>query len=394
LNIQSIKPINIINSTAAIKPKRSPNFRGRLTNASMDAFISSHESLVKSAMAKLNKINIAEYKSLTPAEKQALRREVSAITNLNTKVEILTEDIKLHQYAAESIRQAFDKEFGKGKYVVISIGRSLSSISKLLGAKIGEDNVKNIPLSNLSNINPNGTEQFDIWAKKYCDPQLYKLYLDSIGLSKEKIENSGKEYIILDYAFSGRSLKNAYKILTSDYFWGNKKRNITTVSIQEVLPKTYKKENSILALDLQGSGFKCYSFVNKIQDRNSFNINKATDYNLYCNEKQKEIHKLFGFGLLDSEFETNGARPYKEIDFGMMLANSFPGQNKRFWCDEKQQFDKDFFEDFYELDKALKRNPNSLELKLLKNELENLDSYIKYYVDLKQRIKVAVFKNS
>ena len=261
-------------------------------------------------------------------------------------------NIKIHHFITEAIRQSFDREFGIGKYVVIAIGRSLSSISKLLELKIGKQNVKNIPMSNLTIIDTEGSNQVQEWVTEK-EKIVYKKYLESIGLTKQKVENSDKTYVVMDYAFTGKSLKNAYKILTSDEFLGNKKRNITTVSSQEILPLHLTFERTQLALDLQKSSYKFHSFIDKIDFINEQALNKALDYNKFCtSEQQIKIRKLFGFGLLDSIQKHENL--YQNLEFNY-YPRFYPAQNKKSWATELAQYKKDLFEDDYELEKALRR---------------------------------------
>ena len=64
--------------------------------------------------------------------------------------------------------------------------------------------------------------------------------------------------ILLYFGLLGISLMSTIIIL------GNKKRNITTVSSQEILPLHLTFERTQLALDLQKSSYKFHSFIDKI----------------------------------------------------------------------------------------------------------------------------------
>ena len=105
----------------------------------------------QNALSKLNNITRAEYNSLTEAEKNVLRENINKLKSINLFKNI-EEEIDLHHFAAESIKQVFDKQYGEKNYVVVNIGRSLSSISKLLELKIGKEYVKSIPMSNLKSF--------------------------------------------------------------------------------------------------------------------------------------------------------------------------------------------------------------------------------------------------
>lgn len=345
----------------------------------------SEQTLFKSALSKLRKITLSEYKILTAEEKQVLKAEIAKIKSFATGEIVINEDTRMHHYLSEAIRQCFDREYGIGKYVVIAIGRSLSSVSKLLGMKIGEQNVKNIPMSNLSNYDERSTQMLEEW----CTPQ-YRKYLESIGLSRNIIENSGKNYVIIDYAFTGKSLKNAYKLLVSDYYLGNRKRNITAVAAQELLPLRFSIERTNLATDLQRSAYKVYSFVDKLRANDIKPVAQTVDYEKFCiSDVQLKNRKLFGFNLLDSVYGPEKNRQYNDLEFNFS-SRAYPNQRKKFWLNETQQFKKDLFEDRYELEKALRRisgdREKQMEIEKLQAKLKSDPTPLFYYNTLRPQI--------
>lgn len=253
----------------------------------------SAENIYKNALSKLNKITKKEYQSLTPKEKEILR------TKIQTKR--FSKAVKLHDFAANNIIDFMDKKYGKNNYVIISIGRSLSSICKMLELKIGKENVKNIPMSDMgrfySTDNLSSIEKFS----KLKGFDSFKKYLKSIGLTKEIVENSNKNYIIIDYTCSGRSLSAAYSILTSNLLLGNTQENIHRIPISRILPKN-NSESIFLDDIFYTHGYKDFSFVKKT-NQDFTNIEEAADYQKNNkNNKQIEKIKLFGFALLDNAF--------------------------------------------------------------------------------------------
>lgn len=253
----------------------------------------SAENIYKNALSKLNKITKKEYQSLTPKEKEILR------TKIQTKR--FSKAVKLHDFAANNIIDFMDKKYGKNNYVIISIGRSLSSICKMLELKIGKENVKNIPMSDMgrfySTDNLSSIEKFS----KLKGFDSFKKYLKSIGLTKEIVENSDKNYILVDYTCSGRSLSAAYSILTSDFLLGNTQENIHRIPIHRILPPN-NSQSALLDDILYTHGYKDFSFVKKT-NLDFTNIEEAADYQKRNkNNKQIEKIKLFGFALLDKEF--------------------------------------------------------------------------------------------
>ena len=268
------------------------SFKGRSVLPT-DTVEFSKENIYKNALSKLNKITKEEYLSLTPKEKEFLRTKI--------KTKRFAKAIELHNYAANSIKDFMDKKHGENNYVIIPIGRSLSSIGKMLEFKIGKENVKNIPMSDMgrfySTDNLSSIEKFS----KLKGFDSFKKYLKSIGLTKEIVENSNKNYIIIDYTCSGRSLSAAYSILTSNLLLGNTQENIHRIPISRILPKN-NSESIFLDDIFYTHSYKDFSFVKKT-NQDFTNIEEAADYQKNNkNNKQIEKIKLFGFALLDKEF--------------------------------------------------------------------------------------------
>ena len=147
---------------------------------------------------------------------------------------------KIHAIVADAMQDAFDRFFGKDNYVVVTIGRSLSSIGKALGYRIGEKNVVNVPLSSAGRFVPESVSLDDhqmIEKLIRNDEGLEKFlkYLKSVGLSKEDVEKSGKKYILTDYCFLGRSLIGSEFLFKSDMVWGAKNKNIYSADVMRIL---------------------------------------------------------------------------------------------------------------------------------------------------------------
>ena len=208
-----------VNNTQSVKRSdvRRVPFRGGIQADKTDFLL--FKPLLET-LGKLKNYTVEEYKNLSEQELQTLRIACNNILLPANPNIMYSSDESIHEMASEYVKNYLDKKYGKDGYVVITIGRSLSSIGKVLGYKIGEDRVKNIPLSE---------------AKKYLDDSFIekekrnggiaalKKFLNSIGLNKEKIEQSDKRYIIMDYCNSGKSLKGATKLLTRDDVLGNRK---------------------------------------------------------------------------------------------------------------------------------------------------------------------------
>lgn len=336
--------------------------------------------LFNKALSKLNYINKKEYDSLTEKEKEVLSKKLLELW-FNGHEKDMEQDIKLHQFAAEAIKKVLDAEYKRGNYVVITIGRSLSSISKLLEMKIGKENVKNIPMSSMNRFYVEGdnyNEYKDI-AKNINELkgiEDFKAYLNTLGLSREEINNSNKHYIIMDYTASGASLRGAYTVLTSDKLWGNDSRNITTASIADITYATSEKEKSY-KLDqlLNYSFFKKYSFIESL-NWNFDNVKDAAGP-IFQDDTPDSVQKrkLFGFGLLDSEY-SSGNKDRKN-DFNLTPINGkYPNQQKELWNTGRKKYHSDLREDIqeiykltYRLEKTIKeyQKHKSQNLEIIKN---------------------------
>ncbi len=321
------------------------SFRGELTSDAVQL-----SSPYQRALGKLQKITKDEYDSLSASEKTALRIKISKLPNK----EQLKKDIKMHQFAAESLRQAFDMEFGKDKYVVVPIGRSLSSISRLLALKIGEENVKNIPMSSMHQYYIEGLN-FSAYLsnierfKSQRGFKEVKNYLESIGLSRNVVKNSGKTYIITDYACSGMSLEGAYTVLSSDALCGNEKKNVIFATLNDVASLTGKKaEIKNLEDDMLASNYKKYSFVGKTR-QDFIGYAKAANQRILRqnNSKSAESEKLFGFALMDDEFNRR-KKPYKKLVF-MPKPPQISGQKQHIWLNAYEQLQSDLKSDVLQI---------------------------------------------
>lgn len=319
-----------------------------------DFFELSYQARAKQVYSKLNKLTKEEYMSLTEAEKDFLRSENRL--RIEKGLMPLDRDIRIHNFAANAIKETFDKQYGKNKYVVITIGRSLSSISKALEIKIGANNVKNIPLSAVSDLFVVG-DDFNEYKRSVRtiteSPgfDIFKQYLSSIGLDKKNIENSGKQYIIMDYTASGKSLAGAYTILTSNELLGNKKRNITTASMADITGLTGHPIHHALDQMLNSCEFKKYSYVDNLHTKIE-NIAVAANYTQFGKKKEIQLKKLFGFMLLDEQYSDK--KPLIEDKITLRTpAKKHPKQNAKIWNSIDKQYTIDTREDVQEVFKIM-----------------------------------------
>jgi len=376
----SVKSVRYVNSVKLATDSVSFNgFKNIFKSDSYEATL----NLYDKALCKLHDFNKAEYDSLTEVDKKLLREKIE--NPKNTKLNITVEkDIRYHHFATEAIKKTFDKQYGEGNYVVITLGRSLSSISKLLEMKIGKENVKNIPMSGLGrywtqgNFLPHYNTRLERFVE--CDGfENFKKYLSSVGLSRAEVESSNKNYIVMDYASSGNSLESGYTILTSDALLGNSKRNITFASMKDVSDATGRAvDSAILDYYLEGGFFKKYSCVGKTL--NLKEIDKTSNYeDSYKLNRMVETIKLFGFSLLDSMYSGKKI-PYADI----VEINEPVIPYKKVWNSFNTQFCRDIYEDSLEFCKFLNRQKGSSKadeyydmFALMQKEFRYPTSYVK-----------------
>ncbi len=261
-----------------------------------------------------------EYIKLSESQKKQLIQEFSLIAAQSP--DKLTNIGKIHAYAADCIQNTFDKRFGKNNYLVILIGRSLSSIGKSLGLKIGEKNVVDIPMSCADRFftfagSLSEYQKFLDSVKQEDGLKTFLRYLKKHNLSKKDIETSGKNYILMDYCFTGESLKGAEQFFKSDEIWGNKKNNIFAVDFLKLLNKyddqvakqkivSAQEELSIfqtLRYALFSNAYKNYATIGKsITLKDTISASKSKQ-NIFTTPKET---KLVWFNLIDTIMSGKG----------------------------------------------------------------------------------------
>jgi len=235
--------------------------------------------------------SLEEYNKLNSREINTLRKRYNILKSKN--IEYYNEIEKLHNVLSGEMQKRFDSIYGKGKYTIIVIGRSLSSIGKVLGYKIGEENVKNIPMSSAQRYH---SLRLAKEAEDKNKLDIFLNFLKRINIGKEDIlKKDNHKYVIVDFCSSGFSLKAAFDFLTSKFVYGTTK-NLCT---DDVLNTCIK--DAALKFQMQNifhnHGLKKYSFVKKcqnIEDTPNSIINPA---------KADNETKLFWFNLLDKENE-------------------------------------------------------------------------------------------
>ena len=251
--------------------------------------------LISKCQTSLNRIGKITLESVSNADEttiQFLR---------NNSPQRLKELAQLNCFAADKIRTELNKKFGENNYVLIAVGRSLSSIAELMG-KMGVD-TKIIPLS--------GLRRADIDNLSSEGLQIYKTYLTQIGLSKTELKkNKDKKYILMDYTYYGRTLEKTEKILKRDDMLGNAE-NLIAIPVSEVLGEDYSMKKYKKFFEY--CRFKDYACVGKLHVNYLANV-----YEKCSPERMKEfkgnitqgLRKLFWFNVFDSLKENS----YKDVN--------------------------------------------------------------------------------
>ena len=286
---------NKINKTE--KPQTSsPNicFKGSLKADTFEPFLGT-------CLGKLHHFTAEEYQALSLAEKVKLRNEYLKMINKEEEYARLNpfaikarepEEYQnteiFHDVFTEKLKAKMDKKYGEGNYAVIIIGRSLSSIGKVLGYKIGEENVKQIPLTAAKRFKSN---KYTEKAKHYGQLKAFNEYLSSIGLDKDTIKSSGKQYVILDFCVTGESLEGATTLLKRDDVLG--KDHIIAKDVLEYIT------NSKLRKQAYKHFFQCdFKDFSWVDTSGTLDLTK---YNVKKPEYEDIRIKLLWFKLLDNE---------------------------------------------------------------------------------------------
>lgn len=259
-----------------------------------------------SAFRKLGDFSISEYKNLTQDEIDNINIVANDHIYNNKKWlfydKAFIKNLNYHNMIANGIKDKLNNLYGEGNYVVVPIGRSLSSIGKCLGYKIGEDNIKLLPMSRAWRF-------LDSEGFKGENFRALRKYLDSIGLSKKEVKTSGKQYIFMDYCYKGLSLKGTEALLKSDKIYGGLE-NIEFINIMQFLKdiklekqsdEFYLAKNTLkedIETCFERSRFKQYSTVKECPRLSDINdsIKKPEDYDFGS--------RIFLFKLLENEMKS------------------------------------------------------------------------------------------
>ncbi|GEM_PF-6864241 len=263
------------------------NFRGAIPKDCAEFALSK-------GLKKISDYTISEYKNLSETELTKLREAYHSGLGVQKDYYQMLE--YLNDMAATKVEKYCDKKFGEGKYKVITIGRSLSSIGKVLGYKIGEDRVVNVPLSDaVQYINTNNIERL---KETSDDVENFTKFLNSKGLSKEELKNKKTKYVIMDYCATGKSLDGAYNLFTDKDVLGEK--HVYALDINDCIDDF--ADASSLEAHLCTCSFKRYAYVGRAE--------RLKDVPSAAKIPEGSMHdKLFRFKLLDNEMQRQKTAP-------------------------------------------------------------------------------------
>lgn len=290
MQIQSINNYKIYSLNKTSPSKQRLDF---VTFSGKDTFIRSCGSDI---LRQFNNFSIDEYLKLKPQELKILRQEY--ITACSDKLPLYRRYEKIHDITASCMKTFFENQFEDEEYILIPVGRSLSSIGKVLGYKIGEENVKNIPLSNVSrfNLSKNLRDESEQGGLK-----IFLKYLKSIGLGINDVNNSNKKYVLMDYTITGYSLSGAKRLF--DFIFGKDNNKIFTFDITKFLDmlkannQEVKLIKTYLEQDLFDTKYKPFAFVCYCP------CLKNTPNSIRNPHEEPLFANLFKFKLLDNEMQ-------------------------------------------------------------------------------------------
>lgn len=355
--------------------------------------------LSKDPIKEFKNFTKEEYLKLSENQKNKLRAEYQ---KLEADDPYIYKSLgEMHAYAADCLKQTFDKRFGENNYVVLPIGRSLSSIGKALAIKIGEENVINVPLSNAGRFYPSAPTKEAYEDKltfiKNNGINNFKKFLEEKHLTKQDIENSNKHYILTDYCVSGFSLKGAEQLFKSDFVWGNKKNNIHSVDFikllntfdEETITPPIKKEMKSTSIHrklesiLYESEYKPFATIDRASTLNDTTDASKAIFNSLTTPKES---KLAWFHIIDTIMTGNGDFKVKPVTTNTLDNDIWhpiaPKQKVELWNDVKTQYLSDLRNDINEISKIMiKTESNELKNEKLKQSIDDINGIYNYLIN-------------
>ena len=234
-------------------------------------------------LSKYSKFGLGEYLKLNNLEKLILSKKSAGFQDY-------AYDATLD--GALLLKKYFDKKYGIGKYVFISIGRSLETIKEAMGYMGANTCI--LPISQLHNKR---VDISDITCQKGFGE--YLKYLEKTGIDAKTINNSDKHFIFGDYCSSGATLETVKNLLTSPQV-GIDETKAEFIDFMELYKKLWEKVRNKSSLTIP-------TFMDMHLDCEYFKYFSSTDaLPYYALEKVNEAvnmragfeAKLFNFRLI------------------------------------------------------------------------------------------------
>ena len=248
-------------------------------------------------LKKVSQYSPDEYSSLSKLDLKILRSRYKHLSDSSVGGFFKNAEV-IHDKVSDVIKKGLDEKYGENGYKVVTIGRSLSSIGKVLSYKIGKENVINIPMSYCQRYtNPAYIDLIEKEGK--IKPLEY--FLRTKGLSQESVENSDKKLVLMDYCCTGDSLTGAKDLFKRIY---HNSQNIVSANPENLIDDKFLRKS--FSQVMVSSCYKQFSFVSRtryLSDiRKSFVDTQKADYK----------SRLMWFKLLDN-FVSNNKTNLNEV---------------------------------------------------------------------------------
>ncbi len=141
-----------------------------------------------------------EYKNNFGIDKENVKNLSEAKYNLlSEKCKKMAQDTVEMSVA---LKEGLDDKYGEGNYVFVSIGTSPSGVGKALEL-MGQD-VRYVPISGIHNSGSSSKAKRDMLQNK--DRYKYDEYMNSVGISADKVNYDKRKYVFCDYTDKGMTL--------------------------------------------------------------------------------------------------------------------------------------------------------------------------------------------
>jgi len=272
--------VNYYNKST-INPNQQLAFKGVSLKATKKALVEFWKNPFRNPdkiLGRSNDFGIKEYETLSNRDKKILRKYAP----YPFMDEYVDGTINIYKTLKQNLKQKFPDGC-----TVVSIGRSPATLSKTLQSE-GYD-IKFCPISQMRD------ESFmSTLSPKYINN--YKGFLGSIGLTKEKVNESKTPYVFIDYTCKGISLNNFQKLLAHDTI-GIKGENAIFLSLNNDLlnteePKDAEKMTKFVDGYFKHPSMKRYSPIEKCYFHD-------IEHNDISNGTMSDDAKIMQFRLLD-----------------------------------------------------------------------------------------------